>query len=207
MVRCKDTLYNTYSALKKRNDSLENNLTQLLNICSKWGRPRYNPKGQKGGEMCATKKALWQTSENAWLSLWQGVPPIMSGQQQGHRGWLLSQPLVRFLWIRVPPILPPFLISFDSIIAMKLSCGFCHNIWNRRRLPPIMPPLIGEVPTWGKFMRTMSSGQIRTTPMFFSPGGQQINKKNIYQPRLLQNPCKIMHFITICVLQVITSQA
>ena len=35
--------------------------------------PIYNPKGKEGGEMCAMKKAQRQTSENAWLSLWQGV--------------------------------------------------------------------------------------------------------------------------------------
>ena len=39
----------------------------------------YALKGEEGGEMCATKKALRRTSENACLSLWQGVPPIMSG--------------------------------------------------------------------------------------------------------------------------------
>ena len=27
--------------------------------------PFYNPKGEEGGEMCATKKAIRQTSENA----------------------------------------------------------------------------------------------------------------------------------------------
>ena len=35
--------------------------------------PIYNPKEKEGGEMCAMKKAQRQTSENAWLSLWQGV--------------------------------------------------------------------------------------------------------------------------------------
>ena len=146
------TLYTTHiQLLKKRNDSLWNNLTQLLNICSIWACPLYNPKGEEGREMCATKKALRQTSENAWLSLRRGYS-VFCGSEC-HR-----------------------FSSFDSIIALKLSCGCCHDIWNsptniitfkRRRLPPIMAPLIGEVPTWGKFMRTMSLGQIRTTPMFF----------------------------------------
>ena len=53
--------------LKKRNDSFGNN---LLNIRSKWLDPIYNHKGEAGGKMCATKKSLWQNSENAWLSLY-----------------------------------------------------------------------------------------------------------------------------------------
>ena len=142
--------------------------------------PFYNPKGEEGGEMCATKKAIRQTSENApSYNVWTAAGASS-----------MSQPLLRFLWIWVPLILPQILISFDSVIALKLSCRFCHNIWNsptdmitfkRRRPPPIMPQLLGEVPTWGKFMRTLSLGQIRTTPKFFPRGSANQPEFRIWQ--------------------------
>ena len=60
-------LYATHILLlKKRNDSLGNNLTQLLNICSKWAWPYLQPQGGgRRGNVCHEK--IFKT--NFWKCL------------------------------------------------------------------------------------------------------------------------------------------
>ena len=83
------------------------------------------PRGRKEGKCVPRKKT------NFWKCL-----TFIVARRPSYNVWTaagassMSQPLLRFLWIWVPLILPHFLISFDSIIALKLSCRFCHNIWN-----------------------------------------------------------------------------
>ena len=60
----------------------------------------------------------------------ESPPPVFHDKAKRiQQGDLL--PLFRFLWIRVPPILPPLLISFDTIIAFKIDVGYFRLINGR----------------------------------------------------------------------------